>query len=86
VNGGRLSDSRQKAWPKVSVAIVNWNGEQFIERCLAALMAQTVRPHGIILPDNASSDGSVEIARRFPAVHLFLNQKRNLVEANDTVA
>jgi GT2 family glycosyltransferase len=57
---------------KVSVIIVNWNGVRFLERCLTALMAQTVKPHEIILVDNASSDESVEIARRFPAVQLML--------------
>ena len=60
-------------WPKVSVIIVNWNGEQFLQRCLAALTSQTVRPHEIILVDNASCDGSLAIARRFPGVRLILS-------------
>lgn len=60
---------------KVSVIVVNWNGEQFLERCLAALIAQTVSPHEIILVDNASSDRSVDIARRFPAVRLMLQDQ-----------
>ncbi len=38
---------------------------------LTALMAQTVAPHEIILLDNASTDGSLEIVRRFPAVRLL---------------
>lgn len=63
-----MSDSRQKAWPKVTVVIVNWNGERFLERCLTALLAQTAKPHEIIVVDNASSNGSVEIVRRFPSV------------------
>jgi len=66
-----LITSRQQAWPKVSVIIVNWNGGHFLERCLSALMGQTVKPHQILLLDNASSDGSVEIARRFPSVQLL---------------
>lgn len=57
---------------KVSVIIVNWNGERFLKRCLLALMAQTVKPHEIILLDNASSDRSLEIARGFPSVRLML--------------
>jgi GT2 family glycosyltransferase len=65
----------QQAWPKVTVVIVNWNGERFLDRCLAALMAQTVRPHEIILVDNASSDGSVPIVRRYPAVQLMLSEE-----------
>jgi GT2 family glycosyltransferase len=56
---------------RVSVIIVNWNGERFLERCLTALQAQTVRPHEIILVDNASSDGSLAIARRFPEVRIM---------------
>lgn len=56
---------------KVTVIIVNWNGERFLDRCLTALIAQAARPHEIILLDNASTDGSVEIARRFPSVRLM---------------
>jgi len=63
--------SENDVFDKVSVIIVNWNGEKFLERCLTALMDQTVKPHEIILVDNASSDGSIEIARRFPLVRLI---------------
>jgi len=56
---------------KVSVVIVNWNGERFIERCLVALLAQTVKPHEIILVDNASTDSSLDIVRRFPSIRLL---------------
>ena len=58
----------------VSAIIVNWNGEQFLERCLAALMAQTVKLHEIILVDNASSDGSIENVQRFPDVRLMVQE------------
>ena len=64
-------------WPKVTVIIVNWNGERFLDRCLSALLAQTVAPHEIIVVDNASSDGSLDLVRRFPSVRL-LAQDRNL--------
>ena len=56
---------------KVSVIVVNWNGEHFLLRCLTALLAQTVTPYEIILLDNASTDGSLETARRFPSVRLL---------------
>lgn len=72
-----MGDSRQKVWPKVSVVVVNWNGEPFLERCLSALLTQTVAPHEIILVDNASTDASLAIAQRFPTVRL-LAQKENL--------
>lgn len=71
-----MSNSQKKTWPKVTVVIVNWNGEQFLERCLTALLAQTVKPYEIILVDNASTDGSLDIVRRFPSV-LLLAQNTN---------
>ncbi len=76
MNGGYLNNTRQNIGAKVTVVIVNWNGEPFLERCLSALMCQTVKPHEIILVDNASSDGSLEIARRFPSVRV-LKQDQN---------
>ena len=68
----------------VSVIIVNWNGKRFLERCLTALMDQTVKPHEIILVDNASSDGSAEIARQFPMVRLIqLDQNTGFARGNN---
>ena len=79
-----MSASRQKAWPKVTVVIVNWYGERFLEQCLAALLAQTVKPHEIIFLDNASTDGSLEIARRFPAVRVMaLDQNTGFARGNN---
>lgn len=54
------------------MVIVNWNGEKFLERCLIALMVQTVQPHEIIVVDNASSDGSIAIVKQFASVRLML--------------
>lgn len=62
-------------WPKVTVVIVNWNGERFLGRCLSALQEQTVIPNEIILVDNASSDASTEIVRRYPSVRVLLQHK-----------
>jgi GT2 family glycosyltransferase len=76
MDGGYLEDSRQNPWPEVTVIVVNWNGERFLDRCLGALMAQTVTPREIILLDNASTDNSLEVVRRFPGVRLMV-QSRN---------
>jgi GT2 family glycosyltransferase len=67
----------EEMWPKVTVAIVNWNGERFLDRCLSAVLAQTVMPHEIIVVDNASSDASLDIVRGFPSVRV-LPQGMNL--------
>ncbi|MEC5216780.1 GT2 family glycosyltransferase [Actimicrobium sp. GrIS 1.19] len=56
---------------KVSVIVVNWNGEAFLERCLNALLAQTIPPHEILVVDNASADASLELLGRFPTIRLL---------------
>ena len=56
---------------KVSVIIVNWNGERFLKDCLSALSSQTYANCEIILVDNGSSDNSVCFTHKnFPEVKL----------------
>lgn len=65
--------------PELSVVIVNHNGAAFIERCLAAVLAQEVQgDFEVLVVDNASTDGSPELVRdRFPSVRV-LRSSRNL--------
>lgn len=58
--------------PRMSVIILNWNGEPFLEDCLCAMRRQTFRDFETILVDNGSKDGSVEYVRtHFPEVKLL---------------
>lgn len=53
--------------PLVSLVILNWNGKTILGKCLESLKIQTYKNWELILIDNASTDGSVEIAReKFP--------------------
>lgn len=61
----------------VSIIIVNYNGRELTRACLQSLQsaAQAVE-HEIILVDNCSNDGSVEmIQNEFPDVLLLKNDK-----------
>jgi GT2 family glycosyltransferase len=52
-----------------SVIIPNYNGWRFLPTCLESLRRQTVQGFEIILVDNASTDGSVDlVARHYPEV------------------
>lgn len=76
--------SQQRKWPKVAVVVVNWNGKRFLERCLSALLAQTVMPHEIILVDNASTDGSLDIVRPYPSVKILaLDHNTGFAQGNN---
>ena len=56
---------------KVSIIVVNWNGERFLKDCLGALSGQTYASYEIILVDNGSSDNSVCFTRdNFPEVKI----------------
>ncbi|MCX7002835.1 MAG: glycosyltransferase family 2 protein [bacterium] len=46
-----------------SVVVLNWNSGAFLQRCVAALRAQTDRAFELICVDNGSTDGSAEWLR-----------------------
>lgn len=58
--------------PDFSVVVVNWNGKADLTRCLASLNQQTLGNFEIIVVDNGSTDGSVEMIREnHPKVQLI---------------
>lgn len=48
----------------VSIIVVTWNGERFIEDCLSSIYAQDYAKFEIILVDNSSTDSTMEVARK----------------------
>lgn len=60
----------------VGVVIVDWNAAALVTRCLTALSRQTVRPHAIVVVDNASAS---ETWRHVTDEHLRMDMVR-LVE------
>jgi glycosyltransferase involved in cell wall biosynthesis len=53
--------------PRVSIGVPVYNGERFLERALESLLAQTFDDIEIVISDNASTDGTEAICRRFMA-------------------
>jgi GT2 family glycosyltransferase len=59
---------------KYYIVIPNWNGVDYIEACLKSLLAQSLEA-GIIVVDNNSTDGSVElIEEKYSQVILVKNK------------
>ena len=50
----------------ISVVIPNYNGERTIGACLEAVCTSDCRDYEVVVVDDCSSDGSVDIIRRFP--------------------
>ena len=65
--------------PVASIVIVNYNGRELLVPCLQAALPQAAeRAAEIILVDNDSSDGSVDlVAHDFPEVALVRNQRND---------
>lgn len=72
--------------PQVSVVIPNWNGAEHLPTCLDSLRRQTVEDAEVIVVDNGSTDGSLELlGRRYPEVRvLALNENRGFAGACNT--
>ncbi len=72
--------------PDLSVIIVNWNVRDLLQRCLQSVFASPFAGHlEVIVVDNASTDGSVEMVRaEFPQVRLVANaENRGFPAANN---
>jgi hypothetical protein len=54
------------------VVIPSWNGARWLPGCLASLAGQTLQPSELIVVDNGSTDGSLELLRdRYPDVRVI---------------
>ena len=58
--------------PKVAIVILNWNGQNFLERFLPFVMATKYENLEVVVSDNGSGDESVSyIEKNFPQVKLI---------------
>lgn len=71
---------------KVSVIVPIYNAEQYLEKCLDSVVAQTLKDIEIILIDDGSTDGSAEICKKYlsdPRVTYYHKENEGLAAARD---
>jgi len=63
----------------ITVVVVTWEGANLLPACLDAIMTQTLGPDlvDVLVVDNASTDATAEVLRRYPAVRV-VTSRRNL--------
>jgi len=71
--------------PKVSVIILNYNGEQFLEDCFASLKQNTLYPnYEVLMVDNNSTDDSVIFTKKIPWINIIeVNTNRGFAAGNN---
>ena len=62
--------------PKVAIVILNWNGKNYLEKFLPALMCTTYPHFQVVVGDNASTDESLSFVRKhYPQIAILENAK-----------
>lgn len=67
-----------KKWPKVFIIILNYNGQDCLKRCLTSVFKIDYPNFEVILLDNASEDGSLEMAKKDFSRAIFIRNNINL--------
>jgi GT2 family glycosyltransferase len=63
--------------PLVSIVILNWNGQKYLEQFLPFVMASTYSNYRVVVADNASTDDSVPFLRSYYPLIKILELKEN---------
>lgn len=64
--------------PKVAAVILNWNGVKFIANCVDSLYSQSYLNLVVLLADNGSVDGSVELVKNAHPDLIVIQNGRNV--------
>lgn len=64
--------------PKVAIVILNWNGQNYLEKFLPSVLATAYDNKEVIVADNGSTDSSVSfLEKHFPQVKLIRFNENN---------
>jgi glycosyltransferase involved in cell wall biosynthesis len=69
------------AVPRVSIGLPVYNGEEYLAESLEALLGQSYKDFELIISDNASTDGTASICRRYAEQDSrirYIRQQRNI--------
>jgi glycosyltransferase involved in cell wall biosynthesis len=63
--------------PKISVITVVYNGEKHIGRTIESVLGQTCKALEYIIIDGKSSDGTLEVIKRYKGIHKVVSEPDN---------
>ncbi len=68
----------EQNYPLVSINLLSWNGQKYIQGCLESVFKQTHPNLEVLIIDNASTDGTVDYLKKLPQrpnLKIIYNQK-----------
>lgn len=72
-----IPNNNDKEVPKISICIPTFNRSDLLRKTLISVARQTVKPFEVIVADNCSEDDTEAVAKSFPGVIYYRNE-RNL--------
>lgn len=73
-----MQELQKTKYPMVSIIVLNWNGKEETIECIESLKNIKYPNYEVIVVDNGSTDGSVEIlSKKYPNIK-FIKNKENL--------
>jgi hypothetical protein len=63
--------------PKISVGLPVYNGERFLAEAIESILGQTMSDFELVISDNASTDATEEICRKFARTDKRVSYSRN---------
>lgn len=65
-------------YPKINIVVLNYNGKNFLKKCLTGLFCLDYPNFEVVVVDNDSNDGSLELARANFSRATFIKNEQNL--------
>ena len=65
-------------FPKINIIVLNYNGIDCLKRCLTSLFCLDYPNFEVVVVDNNSTDGSLEMARLNFSRATFIKNEQNL--------
>ena len=63
--------------PFISIILLNYNGEKFLEPCINSILNSTYKSFELIIYDNNSSDNSLNLLKKY-----IKNKKIKIIKSN----
>src|SRR3990167_10239732 len=70
--------------PRISVVVPCFNQSQYLAECIESVLAQTHKPHEIIVISDGSQDETRYIAKQYPEVKYIEQVNKGLASARNT--